>query len=153
MWHVCSVVVARGLSRSAACGIFPDQRSNLCPLHWQVDSKPLDHQGNLHLKVYYVFLGNSQERKLGGPPAKIIQHCKVSPGPHPAAEIAKSDLRRLSSRWVVHSTPESARYGVTNRRVNCWLVLELWWFTLSRLWWQVTEKGSCGSGEGITHSS
>ena len=33
-----SVVVARGLSGSAACGIFPDQRSNPCPLHWQVDS-------------------------------------------------------------------------------------------------------------------
>ena len=33
-----SVVVARGLSCSAACGTFPDQGSNLCPLHWQVDS-------------------------------------------------------------------------------------------------------------------
>ena len=27
-----------------ACGIFQDQGSNLCPLHWQVDSQPLDHQ-------------------------------------------------------------------------------------------------------------
>ena len=33
-----SVVVAHGLSCSAACGIFPDQGSNPCPLHWQVDS-------------------------------------------------------------------------------------------------------------------
>ena len=33
-----SVVVARGLSCSAACGIFPDQGSNPCPLHWQADS-------------------------------------------------------------------------------------------------------------------
>ena len=33
-----SVVVAHGLSCSLACGIFPDQGSNLCPLHWQVDS-------------------------------------------------------------------------------------------------------------------
>ena len=31
-------VVAHGLSCPAACGIFPDQGSNLCPLHWQVDS-------------------------------------------------------------------------------------------------------------------
>ena len=30
-----SVVVAHGLSCSVACGIFPDQGSNLCPLHWQ----------------------------------------------------------------------------------------------------------------------
>ena len=28
-----SVVVAQGLSCSAACGIFPDQELNLCPLH------------------------------------------------------------------------------------------------------------------------
>ena len=29
-----SVVVAHGCSCSAACGIFPDQGSNPCPLHW-----------------------------------------------------------------------------------------------------------------------
>ena len=33
-----SVVVVHRLSCSAACGIFPDQGLNLCPLHWQVDS-------------------------------------------------------------------------------------------------------------------
>ena len=33
-----SVVVAHGLSCSTACGIFPDQGSNPCPLHWQADS-------------------------------------------------------------------------------------------------------------------
>ena len=41
-----SVVVAQGPSCSAACGIFPDQGSNLCPLHWQADSQPLHHQGS-----------------------------------------------------------------------------------------------------------
>ena len=41
-----SVVVAHGPSRSAACGIFPDQGSNPCPLHWQADSQPLSHQGS-----------------------------------------------------------------------------------------------------------
>ena len=35
-----SVVVAHGPSCSAACGIFPDQGSNPCPLHWQADSAP-----------------------------------------------------------------------------------------------------------------
>ena len=38
--------VAHGLCRSAACGIFPDQGSNPCPLHWQADSQPLRHQGS-----------------------------------------------------------------------------------------------------------
>ena len=41
-----SVVVAHGPSCSAACGILPDQGSNLCPLHWQADSQPLRHQGS-----------------------------------------------------------------------------------------------------------
>ena len=41
-----SVVVAHGPSCSVACGIFPDQGSNPCPLHWQADSQPLCHQGS-----------------------------------------------------------------------------------------------------------
>ena len=41
-----SVVVAHGPSCSAACGIFPDQGPNPCPLHWQADSQPLRHQGS-----------------------------------------------------------------------------------------------------------
>ena len=41
-----SVVVAHRPSRSAAHGIFPDQGSNPCPLHWQADSQPLCHQGS-----------------------------------------------------------------------------------------------------------
>ena len=41
-----SVVVVRGPSCSAACGIFPDRDTNPCPLHWQADSQPLHHQGS-----------------------------------------------------------------------------------------------------------
>ena len=41
-----SVIVAHGPSCSAACGTFPDQGSNPCPLHWQADSQPLRHQGS-----------------------------------------------------------------------------------------------------------
>ena len=41
-----SVVVAHRLTCSVECGIFPDQGSNLCPLHWQVDSYPVDHEGS-----------------------------------------------------------------------------------------------------------
>ena len=49
-----SVVVAHGPSCSVACGIFPDQGSNLCPLHWQADSQPLCHQGSPQV----LFRGN-----------------------------------------------------------------------------------------------
>ena len=44
--HESSVVVTHGLISSAACGILPDQGSNLCPLRWQVDSQQLIHQGS-----------------------------------------------------------------------------------------------------------
>ena len=33
-----SLVVVHGLSCSSVYGIFPDQGSNLYPLHWQMDS-------------------------------------------------------------------------------------------------------------------
>ena len=41
-----SVVVAHRPNCSVACGIFPDQGLNPCPLHWQADSQPLHHQGS-----------------------------------------------------------------------------------------------------------
>ena len=47
-----SEVVVLGLSCSAACGIFPDQGSNPCPLHWQVDSLPLSHLGSVFSYKY-----------------------------------------------------------------------------------------------------
>ena len=46
-----SVVVAHGPSCSVACGIFPDQGSNPCPLHWQADSQPLRYQGSPSLTL------------------------------------------------------------------------------------------------------
>ena len=49
-----SVAVAHRPSCSVACGIFPDQGSNLCPLHWQADSQPLRHQGSL---IYQFLFG------------------------------------------------------------------------------------------------
>ena len=59
-----SAIVAHGPSRSAACGIFPDQGSNLCPLNWQADSQPLRHQGspspnlmlNLFVEIIYSWM-------------------------------------------------------------------------------------------------
>ena len=41
--------MALGLSCPEASGIFLDQGLNPCPLHWQTDSSPLDHQGSLAL--------------------------------------------------------------------------------------------------------
>ena len=44
--------MAHELSCSAACGIFPDQGSNPCPLHWQADSQPLRHEGSPGKDLY-----------------------------------------------------------------------------------------------------
>ena len=61
-----SVIVAHGPSRSAACGIFPDQGSNPCPLHWQANSQPLHHQGSPPPSLYYLL-----------PTGKRRTNCKV----------------------------------------------------------------------------
>ena len=48
-----SVIVAHGSSFSVACGIFLDQGSNPCPLHWQADSQPLRHQGSPDYSFFF----------------------------------------------------------------------------------------------------
>ena len=68
-----SAIVAYGPSCSAAFGIFPDQGSNPCPLHWQADSQPLRHQGsplNCFLPLKYghpsiTFEGRALPRQVG----------------------------------------------------------------------------------------
>ena len=52
-----SVVVAHWPSCSAACGIFPDQGSNPCPLHWQADPQPLRYQGSPSLLILMSLSG------------------------------------------------------------------------------------------------
>ena len=46
LWMAGSIVVAHGLSCPLAYGIFLDQGSNPCRLHWQEDSLPLSYQGS-----------------------------------------------------------------------------------------------------------
>ena len=48
--------MAQEPSCSAVCGILPDQGSNPCPLHWQVDSQPLRHQGSPQMAFLFVLL-------------------------------------------------------------------------------------------------
>ena len=51
-----SVVTVRGLNCPSACGIFLDQGSNPCPLHWQMDSFPLGCQGSPKLTEFNLKL-------------------------------------------------------------------------------------------------
>ena len=50
-----SAVVVHGLSCTKAYGIIPDQGSNLCLLHWQVDSLLLSHQGSPILNIFKAY--------------------------------------------------------------------------------------------------
>ena len=58
MW--AALVVAHGLGCPAACGIFVPGGLNPCPLHWQADSLPLDHQGSpsAMILLYRAFHGS-----------------------------------------------------------------------------------------------
>ena len=48
-----SVVVMNRLSCSLACGLLLEQILNPCPVHWQADSQPLDHQGK---PLHFLFI-------------------------------------------------------------------------------------------------
>ena len=55
LWCTSSVVVVCRLSCPAACGSqFPNQGSNLRPLHWKADSLPLDHQGSPQCQIFFI---------------------------------------------------------------------------------------------------
>ena len=71
-----STVVAHGLSCSTACGIFQNQRSNLCFLHWQVDSLPLSHQGSPRITCFCPLPWYSREpsQKFSGKMIIIYRH-------------------------------------------------------------------------------
>ena len=93
-----SVVAAQRLSHSVAHGIFLDQGSNSCPLHWQADSYPLYHQGSPSLcffKMPVYFLETLQrswaliEKDQNYPMSDLSHVCINSP-------LCCDDERRFS---------------------------------------------------------
>ena len=67
-----SIVVVHGLRYAMACGIFQDQGSNLCLLHWQVGSLPLSHQGSLQAPsiscaLYYYDISFTSDHQASDP--------------------------------------------------------------------------------------
>ena len=83
-----SVAVAHRLRCCAPCRIFKNQGSNPCPLHWQVDSYPLHHQGSpAPVFCFYVlcFFGHKA--------------CGIL-DPQPAPSALESGLSHLTVRQV-----------------------------------------------------
>ena len=75
-----SVIVAHGPSRSATCGILPDQVSNPCPMHWQADSQPLRHQGSptVYFKLIKTYVHSHTKTLLCNPPLLYILSQSIS---------------------------------------------------------------------------
>ena len=98
--------MAHGLSCSTACGIFPDQRSNLCPLHWQADSFFF-----FNLWLCWVFVsvrglspvvasrGHSSSRCAGLSPSRPLL-------------LRSTGSRRAGSAVVAHGPSRSAACGI-----------------------------------------
>ena len=114
-----SVVVAHGPSCSAACGIFPEQGSNPCPLHWQADSQPLCHQGSATNIYYLKFLwaSSSGTAELGCVTQSLMMlqlrlELQSSEG-LPRVGGSASKMAHSRGCWQEASVP-------------CWLFLSVW---------------------------
>lgn len=78
-----STVVTHGLSCSVAREIFPDEGSNLCPLHWQVSSYALCHQGRV--QDHWTLRGHqhwefSGQLLLTESPSALLSSAVTAPG-------------------------------------------------------------------------
>ena len=104
-----SVIVAHGPSCSAACGIFPDQGSNPCPLHWQADSQPLRHQGSP------IVLLLSRSVKLLEGKGSVLHHSYLLLAASPSGEVDGS-LTWLPDR--LHDVDQCTEWWLRQVRKN-----------------------------------
>ena len=117
------VVVAHGPSCSATCGIFPDQGSNPCPLHWQADSQPLCHQGSLAVvfKSVPLFGGRITINNLLHYSLSNVQSCRLV---FLGQSLTKQDF--CLSHAQLWRTSTGARTMIWNRKneaaVSCWKI-------------------------------
>ena len=88
-----SVMVPHGPSCSAACGIFPDQGLNPCPLHWQADSQPLRHQGS---PLYVILKSHGNMAVILG---RKLSHATVGKKVPLLARKSPSHSIHLSDSW------------------------------------------------------
>ena len=90
-----SLAVALRLSCFTRCWIFPDQGLNLCPLHWQLDSQALDHQGTLKisLKVKIAQSCPSSGQNTGVGSLSLLHRIFPTQGSNPGL---------LHCRWILY---------------------------------------------------
>ena len=90
-----SALVAHGLRCPVACGIFPDQRSNWCPLTCKTDSYPLNYQG----RPLYTVLNKSHHVH------KSVQYQWVC-GPCCAGHCVKPEATRRPLSYLTSKKTE-----------------------------------------------
>ena len=127
--HMGSAVASHGLSCPVACGIFPDQGWNLCPLHHRLDSYPLDHQGSPLRNIF------------------IKQLPYASYYPRHLGYISEQNGQKPLSLWITHSIFA----GGWHYRQVIWVCHDLWqkhW----GLWDRGTAQGSFMGNESLSLS-
>ena len=103
-----SAVVVRQLSYSSTCGIFPNQGSNPCSLHWQADFQPLDHHSG---KSWIHSLGRDCFAPLLPPQLKIDKNILKYNSQKYCCLVAKQCLHCFAAPWTVaHQAPLSMAF-------------------------------------------
>ena len=93
-------------SCSAKCGIFPDQGSNLCPLHWQENSYPLCHQGRV--KDHWTLRGH-QQWEFSGQVLRTEPFCSLELCGHCPGTLLCFSLYCITlGDWDAHTKGEAA---------------------------------------------
>ena len=108
-----SVVVVHRLGCFAAYGVFSDQGSNPCLLHWQADSLPLSHQGSPTQKLVGSSICNRDKARAASVkwwdevsrsyPLSFPLPLTVQPQPLPTKAASPQGSTEVSSK---HTGPE-----------------------------------------------
>ena len=136
-----SVVEALGLSCSAACGIFPDQGLNYCPLHWQADSYPLCHQGSPLTSLSVKVKNNSVWSRDGSARyTEVIMKHWAAAVPQPCSGVVLKDTRQ-GNTWRARAlsiTPSCSLYMA--EVAWGWVYTEFWTVVVNGL---ANWSGAC----------
>ena len=150
------IVGASGLSCPVACEIFLDQGPNLCPLHWQVDSSPLSHQGSPTEIINVLFsmaTGKKIEHKSWNSFQKLnfgqlfcswCSCCELflPPPYHPAEEMLGKDGENISLllpllEWSASSWRDGSGSFDTVKGVVSLVDFANWCKKFFSFWWQI----------------
>ena len=126
-----SVVVAEGLSCFVACEIFPDKGSNLCRLHWHVDSYPQCHQGSSSNLLFFLsFFLNPDTRGI-----RYVENKRT--GETDGWCLPGDQKEKVTQQFKVKFNSENQNILISFRIIN--FCLKTWWCAKDR-WIQFCES-------------